>query len=185
MILTNEQIAKWIDDYVNNYGESVYQRKWEKRYVYLHAPFNNSEDCYHKWLDWVEENKDRLCSFSTFEEILSELYKKEMKGIGPLVRYDTAIQLAFPDKKYPQKVYLSAGAAKGAKALDIVKAYAVDKQVFVDICPDFEKLSDAQIEDFLCIYKSHLNGEIDDKEELGSRGCSSSGSGKSKCCRPR
>ena len=95
-------------------------------------------------------------SLPTFEDILSELYKKEMKGIGALARYDTATQLAFPDKKFPQKVYLSAGAAKGARALNVIEL-VVDKQAFVNICPDFEKLSEAQIEDFLCIYKSHLH----------------------------
>jgi hypothetical protein len=39
----------------------------------------------------------------TFEDILMELKKKEMKGIGPLTRYDTATQLAFPDNMFHKK----------------------------------------------------------------------------------
>lgn len=159
MKVTIKQITKWIEEYANNCGDNVYKREWNKKYIYRHAPFNNAEDCYHKWLDWVDDNKDRLSALPTFEEILSALYEKEMKGIGPLVRYDTATQLAFPDQKYPKKVYLAAGTAKGASSLG-VKGFAIDKQVFVDICSVFDKLTEAQIEDFLCIYKSHLNGEV-------------------------
>ena len=106
----------------------------------------------------------------TFEDILAELEKKEMKGIGPLTRYDTATQLAFPDKKFPKRVHLCAGAAKGAKAFG-VSGTAVDKQVFVDICPDFAKMSTAQIEDFLCVYKSYLSGEIKDEQESTPECC--------------
>ena len=170
MKVTSQQISKWIGDYLDKCGENVHKREWDKRYIYRHAPYNNADDCYHKWLDWVDENKDRLMALPTFEEILSELYKKEMKGIGPLTRYDTATQLAFPDKKFPKKVHLCAGAAKGARALDVI-CLAVDKQVFVNICPDFQKLSEAQIEDFLCIYKSYLLGEIKDDVESAPNTC--------------
>ena len=170
MKVTPKQIANWIDNYANNWGNKVYERSWNKKYEYHHAPFNNEEDCYHKWLDWVDENKDRLRALPTFEDILSELLKKEMKGIGSLTKYDTTTQLAFPDKKYPEKVYLNAGATKGAKALGVT-GLIVDKQVFVDICPDFKKLTEAQIEDFLCIFKSHLMGEVEDEQDLTNRSC--------------
>ena len=181
MKVTKEQISKWIDDYLENCGDKVHQRKWKKKYIYLHAPFNNSEDCYHKWLDWVDENKERLTALPTFEDILTELYEKEMKGIGNLTRYDTATLLAFPDNKFPHKVYLSAGAAKGARAIDVI-GLVLDKSVFVNICPDFRKLTEAQIEDFLCIYKSYLNGEIKDTEEIASKCCRRSKPGMPKCC---
>ena len=93
-----------------------------------------------------------------------------MKGIGPLTRYDTATQLAFPDNKLPEKVHLCAGAATGARGLD-VNGFTIDKQVFVNICPEFAKMTTAQIEDFLCVYKSHLNGEIEDEQESTFKGC--------------
>lgn len=179
MKVTSKQIAKWIEDYLKERGEDVHKREWQKKQEHHHAPFNNSDDCYHKWLDWVDENKERLMALPTFEDIISELEKKEMKGIGPLTRYDTATQLAFPDKKFPEKVHLNAGAAKGAKALGITGS-AVDKQIFVDICPYFERMSTAQIEDFLCVYKSYLNGEIENGQETTPKAC-----GKAKICKPR
>lgn len=168
MNCTKEQISIWINDYRKQIGNSVNNRKWEKKYVYLHAPRNNSEDCYHKWLDWVDSNFEMLKKLPTFEDIHNALNAKTMKGIGPLTKYDTATQIAFPDKKYPSLVYLHAGAAKGAKGIDVFES-KVDKHVFVDICSDFEKLNTAQIEDFLCIYKSHLNGEVNNIKS--NKGC--------------
>ena len=151
-----------IQEYLNDYGDCIHSRSWSSRYVYGHAPYNNEHDCYHEWLRWVEEHKEELCAQSTFEDILQELHKKEMKGIGPLVRYDTATQLAFPQEKYPNQVHFYAGSAKGAKALGI-KGCCADKQVFVEICSAFAKLSTAQIEDFLCVYSPYLT---DDKERI-------------------
>lgn len=179
MKVTSKQISKWIEDYLDRRSGEVHKREWEKKYLHFHAPFNNADDCYHKWLDWVDENKEALCALPTFEDILAEVNKKEMKGIGTLTRYDTATMLAFPGNKFPAKVYLSAGAARGARALDVAGS-AVDKQVFVAICPDFEKLTTAQIEDFLCIYKSYLLGEIEDDMEKTHKGC---GTGDGSGCR--
>ena len=181
MKVTSQQISNWIEDYLDVCNGNIHNRKWKKKYVYLHAPFNNAEDCYHKWLEWVDENKDRLIALPTFEDILSELERKEMKGIGPLTRYDTATQLAFPDKKFPKRVHLCAGAAKGARALDVMGS-VVDKQVFVNICPDFARMSTAQIEDFLCVYKSYLKGEIEDEQESTSNGYCTAKTGKPGGC---
>ena len=58
----------------------------------------------------------------------------------------------------------------------------VDKQVFVNICPDFAKMSTAQIEDFLCVYKSYLKGEIEDELESTSNGCCTAKPGKPGVC---
>jgi hypothetical protein len=44
-----------------------------------------------------------------------------------------------------------------------VNGLVVDKQVFINICPDYASMSTAQIEDFLCVYKSYLSGEIKDE----------------------
>jgi hypothetical protein len=104
-----------------------------------------------------------------------------MKGIGPLTKYDTATQLAFPDKKYPAKVYLCAGAAKGARSIGVTGS-VVDKQVFVNICPDFDRMSNAQIEDFLCIYKSYLNGKINTEQESTPECCCKAKPRRSRSC---
>ena len=86
---------------------------------------------------------------------MSELEMNRIKGIGALTIYDTATMLAFPKGKFPNKVYLHAGTARGARALGVTETI-VDKQVFVELCPDFQKLSAAQIEDFLCVYAAYL-----------------------------
>ena len=154
MKVTSQQIARWIDDYTNNCRYDVRGRKWEGKYICGHAPYNIN-GCYYEWLRWVEENKDILSALPTFEDILAELKRNAIKGIGPLTLYDTATMLAFPDGKYPARVYLHAGTAKGARAIGVIGKEA-DKQVFVKICPDFQKLSTSQIEDFLCVYAPYL-----------------------------
>jgi hypothetical protein len=69
--------------------------------------------------------------------------------------------LAFPEGKFPKYVYLHAGTAKGAKALGVTSATIVKngyvcKNVFVAICSAFNLLSEAEIEDFLCVYSAYL-----------------------------
>lgn len=174
MKCTSKQLSKLIEDYLDKVGNRVHGRTWEKKYIGHHAPYNNSGDCYHKWLDWVDENAARLRELPTFEGIWNELKNKQMKGIGPLTKYDTATQLAFPMGKFPKDVHLNAGAARGAKELGVCE-FVVDKQVFVNICPDFQKMSTAQIEDFLCIYYPYFVGDQEGilKLEKGLKnGCS-------------
>lgn len=182
MKCTVQQLSKLIEDYLDNIGECVHKRKWEKKYIPTHAPYNNSDDCYHKWLDWVDDNFERLRELPTFEAIWEELNNKKMKGIGRLTKYDTATLLAFPMDKFPKNVHLNAGAARGAKELGVFE-FIVEKQVFVDICPAFQKMSPAQIEDFLCIYYPYLSGDqqgIDRLENMLKKCCHKGR--KSRCC---
>lgn len=166
MILTNSHIDRIIDDYTNRGGASnVIRREWKHRYLRGHAPWNNEEDCYHRWLDIIDAEHERLNSIKTFDELYKEVEKLKINGIGDLTIYDTATMIGCPSKVYPDKVYLHAGAAEGAKALG-VKGSVVDKSVFVAIFPAFTRLEPMQIEDMLCIYKSHLQGNPMIFEEL-------------------
>ena len=54
-----------------------------------------------------------ITPYSYQQEILDKLEENAIKGIGPLTLYDTATMLAFQKGKFPEKVYLHAGAAKG------------------------------------------------------------------------
>ena len=157
MKVTCSDIQRWIDEYIEHCGMSVHNRKWEGKYINGHAPYNNADDCYHEWLKIVEANIERLSTMATFEELIKTVRGLQIKGIGELTVYDTATMIGAPNGVYPQKVYLHAGAAIGAKALG-VKGAEVDKGAFVALCPAFDKLTPMQIEDFLCIYKSHLQG---------------------------
>ena len=157
-MITNQQIGRWIDDYINRGGASnVLKRAWHGKYIRGHAPWNNEEDCYHIWLKIVDDNIASLESIATFDELYKAVEELKIKGIGDLTIYDTATMIGCPNEVYPDKVYLHAGAAAGAKALGI-EALVVDKSVFVSLFPAFDKLNPLQIEDFLCIYKSHLSG---------------------------
>ena len=157
-MLTNNQIGRLIDDYIERGGASnVLKRAWHSKYIRGHAPWNNEEDCYHIWLKIVDDNIASLESIATFDELYKAVEELKIKGIGDLTIYDTATMIGCPNKVYPAKVYLHAGAATGAKALGI-EAQVVDKSVFVSLFPAFYKLNPLQIEDFLCIYKLHLSG---------------------------
>ncbi|MBR2367086.1 MAG: hypothetical protein IKA81_00575 [Alistipes sp.] len=55
MLVTTQQIAKLIDDYINKgYADRVLKIEWRGQYIRGHVPWNNAEDCYHKWLKIVE-----------------------------------------------------------------------------------------------------------------------------------
>ena len=74
---------------------------------------------------------------------------------------------------------------KGAQRPIGVTSKEVDKQVFVNICPDFQTLSAAQIEDFLCVYAPYLLQDMDAIAKIQKResnGCA--GGGMSGGCRP-
>ena len=161
-MITNQKIGRMIDDYINRGGASnVLKRAWRGKYIRGHAPWNNEEDCYHNWLTIVNDNIESLDSIATFDELYKAVEKLKIKGIGDLTIYDTATLIGCPRKIYPTKVYLHAGAAAGARALGI-DAAVVERSLFVSLFPAFDKLNALQIEDFLCIYKSHLQGIVDE-----------------------
>ena len=164
-MITNQQIGRLIDDYINRGGASnVLKRAWHSKYIRGHAPWNNEEDCYHIWLKIVDDNIASLVSIETFDELYKAVEKLKIKGIGDLTIYDTATMIGCPHQVYPTKVYLHAGAAAGARALGIDAAVA-ERSLFVSLFPAFDKLNALQIEDFLCIYKSHLSGDANESEK--------------------
>lgn len=164
-MITNQQIGRLIDDYINRGGASnVLNRAWRGKYIRGHAPRNNEEDCYHIWLKIVDDHIASLESIETFDELYKAIEELKIKGIGDLTIYDTATMIGCHRQVYPTKVYLHAGAAAGARALGIDVAVA-EKNLFVSLFPAFDKLNALQIEDFLCIYKSHLSGEANESDK--------------------
>lgn len=161
-MLSISEIKALIDEYANSkFAEGVMKRAWNKKYIPGHAPYNNTDNCYHKWLEIIDKNQPRLSKIALFEELHEEVSKLKIKGIGELSIYDTATLIGCPKGVYPTKVYLHAGTAEGARTLGI-EGKVVDKSEFVKVCPDFNVLTPIQIEDFLCIYKSHLQGNPKD-----------------------
>lgn len=159
MKVTALQIEEWISEYLSKgYGDKVLKREWRGGYIRGHAPWNNTEDCYHKWLELINQKLDNLNEIKDFEALYNEILALKISGIGTLTIYDTATMIGCPNGVYPQQIYLHAGAAEGADALGI-EGETATKEQFVAACDAFEKLEPIQIEDFLCIYKRQLKGE--------------------------
>ena len=90
----------------------------------------------------------------------AELYEtvavalRPIRGIGLLTIYDTAHRIGAFLKLSPETVYLHAGVRMGAKALGLGDWRA--KLPMSAFPPAFQRLRPEQVEDCLCIYKSHL-----------------------------
>ncbi len=76
-------------------------------------------------------------------------------GVGDLVVYDVAHRVGAFLRKEPKRVYLHRGTAEGAKLLGFTGPTVDPKEL-----PEaFSRLTAAEIEDCLCVYKSHLSGK--------------------------
>ena len=76
----------------------------------------------------------------------------DIHGIGELAVYDIACRIGASLGLAPEHVYLHAGTRKGARALGL-RGTTVHKN---DLPPEFHRLSPAEIEDCLCIYKAQI-----------------------------
>ena len=100
--------------------------------------------------------KGQLSGAADFE-ILFQVVKTNIspiRKIGELACYDIAHRIGAYLHIYPDDVYLHAGTRAGAKALGI-KAKTNVIQVTA-LPPEFRRLTAAQIEDCLCIFKTEL-----------------------------
>lgn len=74
-----------------------------------------------------------------------------LPGVGPLYIYDIALRLGAHLKSYPDKVYLHAGALKGAKRL--FPGTPLGRTMSRDSFPkEYHSLAPYEIENLLCIY---------------------------------
>ncbi|GAA4435836.1 hypothetical protein [Bremerella cremea] len=101
----------------------------------------------------------RRCNLAAGESFhqLWEQVNDKIRGIdriGELTIYDTAHRIGAFLKLHPELVYLHAGARIGAATLGIPKPTAWAAPT--DLPKPFHKLTPAQMEDCLCIYKERL-----------------------------
>jgi hypothetical protein len=75
-----------------------------------------------------------------------------IKGIGALTVYDIAHRIGAHFKKSPERVYLHAGTATGARVFN-VSGDSFDPKILPKV---FLRLAPSEIEDCLCIYKDEL-----------------------------
>lgn len=100
--------------------------------------------------------KADLSHAHTFDELHDLVLQVEdrVDGLGEVWTYDVATRIAANRKLEPERVYLHAGTRKGAKALGLsVRAGALDMS---DLPREVQRLTSAQAEDFLCIYKDEF-----------------------------
>jgi len=92
-------------------------------------------------------------SFAELHDIIDR-HIKPIRGIGELAVYDIAHRIGAYLRHAPEAVYLHAGTREGARALNFA-----GKTIDVSELPaGLRKLSAAEIEDCLCIYKDALRG---------------------------
>ena len=102
-----------------------------------------------------------------------------IRGVGPLTVYDVAHRIGTFLGKRPTVVYLHAGTKAGAAALGLRGAMINTSS----LPAAFSRLTAAEIEDCLCIYKDELqDGKIRSGKLAGPRGCVGSGSPRKRKC---
>jgi len=100
--------------------------------------------------------KNKIKRANNFDELWNMVRETggKIKGVGELAIYDTATRIGAFLRLEPKYVYLHAGTRKGAQALGFK-----GKQVYLrleKLPAAFHKLTPAQCEDCLCIYKDQL-----------------------------
>jgi len=104
----------------------------------------------------LQEREADLRRRKTFEE-LHELVAREIGtivGIGALTVYDVATRIGAFLELEPERVYLHAGTAAGAKALGLDhRRVSFDP---AELPKEFRRLRPYEIEDCLCLYRGEL-----------------------------
>ena len=104
----------------------------------------------------LQRERPRLARARTFDELHTRVRDAigDVRGIGPLMVYDTAVRIGAFRGLAPQRVYLHSGARVGARALGLD---ARPESLAVRQLPGaLRHVTAAEAEDILCIYKRQL-----------------------------
>ena len=104
------------------------------------------------------EKKEEIKSAKTFDELLNIVETCKVNGIGELACYDTANRIGTKLNIVPVMIYLHAGARIGIEKIlnRKIKEKAVTRRILPNPFHD-KNLTDAEIEDILCIYKDKFD----------------------------
>lgn len=102
------------------------------------------------------EKQDELKRMQCFEGVLKIVQgiTRQVRGLGELYAYDTALRISAALGYEPVAVYLHAGTRVGAKRLGI--STSRDYVSTLDLPVALQKLPPHEVESFLCIYKNQL-----------------------------
>ena len=113
----------------------------------------------------------KLTVCKSFDELHQHVHDavSDIKGLGELYIYDTAVRIGAQLGLAPTAVYLHAGVRSGAKALGFESSRrTIEVREFPK---EFQALEADDIESLLCIYRSQLSGAaIDARSAIGCRG---------------
>jgi hypothetical protein len=127
------------------------------------------------------QRKARVLSrAANFEALYDAIYDRiRCDGIGPLTIYDIAQRIGAFLGKAPRLVYLHRGTRVGARRL----GFTGDTLDPALLPPAFSRLSPAEIEDCLCIYKDYfVASQLRTRIPRRGRGCIASPSRRARKC---
>jgi hypothetical protein len=101
-----------------------------------------------------KENEIRACkSFDELHELILETLK-DIRGIGELYRYDTALRIGAKLNLQPRTILLHAGTRAGASIITNTRGrHCLSRE---DLPLELRRLPPEQVEDILCIYKNRI-----------------------------
>ncbi|MCH8097518.1 MAG: hypothetical protein IID53_10605 [Proteobacteria bacterium] len=102
----------------------------------------------------LRKKKTDLKSVESFDQVyqLTKEIADEVKWLGPMWTYDTAVAIGSHLRRMPRRVYLHRGARDGAKRL--LGRKVTQSSLLPSAFPrELSKLKAYEIEDFLCICK--------------------------------
>jgi hypothetical protein len=140
-----------LQNVLKKYG---YGKNMDDKYVHLNRLKKDSLEEAGKKL---RELENKFVESKNFDEIFNTIQNKieaEIKGIGEMYTYDTALSIGHKLGILPEFIYLHRGTRKGAKLLDIKLEREIKISKNIEGMPkEFQIFEPYEIEDILCLYK--------------------------------
>ncbi len=133
-----------------------YRKEWNSKIKRHGHQRRIKQTALQKALKTLRSKIGELKACKSFEAIFDYVSSNcsDIKGLGPLYIYDTALRIGAFSKQLPKRVHLQAGALAGTRVLGLdVRNSPLPVSAFPK---PMHRLAPYEIEDFLCIYKSEL-----------------------------
>jgi hypothetical protein len=118
----------------------------------------NPKDKLHEAHEKLQAKKEDVRAAKDFDALYDIVQREigHIERVRDLAIYDFALRIGAFLGKEPKRVYLQRGSAEGARLLGF-SGKTIDPEVLPDA---FSPLTPAEIEDFLCVYKSRLAAAV-------------------------
>lgn len=142
-------------------------------YRFVHQ-YRRSASQLRRWTLALRARKRKLRVAATFDDLHETLSSasRSIRGIGPLTVYDTALRIGASLELKPDRVYLHSGTRKGARLFGFGKRRWIKRS---ELPAEFSRLTDAEAEDCLCLYRldlaAILRKTMRDGHSRATKGC--------------